>query len=71
MVLCALDTWDNSLYSGNDQHIHRLGSLPEENIKKHKGMDSSVHSRGVFNGILIPLPRQMGVHAKTKSDYGE
>lgn len=34
-------------------------------------MDSSVHSRGVFNGILIPLPRQMGLHAKTKSDYGE
>ena len=71
MVLRALDTCNNSFCSGNDQHIHRLGSLPEENIEKHQAMDCTLHSRGVFDGLLLPLPRQMGVHAKARSDYGE
>lgn len=71
MVLCALDTW-NSNHSGWDhQHLHRLRSLPQENVSRYKDLDNTFHSPGLCHGFLLPFSGQMGLYAKAGSDFRE
>lgn len=69
MVLCALDTWDINLSGGNSQYLHRLESLPWENIKECLAVDRPFHSRGYFYSFLLSFPREMGVHPKARSNF--
>lgn len=70
MVFCALDNWNCSISAGNHQHIHRITSLPSEDIKKYTSLDYSFHHWGLVHYLLLPVPGQVGLYTKARSHFG-
>lgn len=71
MVFQSLDTWNCSFTTGSDQHILRFTSLQRKDIKKYKALGDTFHCWGLFLFILLPAARQVGVHTKAGSNFGQ
>lgn len=71
VVLLALDAWNCSVSPWNYKCVHRIRSLPSENIKEHKSLGYSFHYRGMSNCVVLLVARQMGLHAKAESHFGQ
>ena len=69
MVLFTLDNWDSSVLSGYPECIYWFKSLPRKDIKKHKNLDYTFHCSGIFDCVVIPFPRQMGLHTEARSGF--